>query len=158
MTDDGRAEPPPDLPRPTRRWPDRVISVTPVFAAIALALILIGAVVLSIPVENPKVQDCGAPVVFVLSGRPDVLVDPDNPPDGLTKAEAEAANDQRCQARVAERAVPGGILVAAGLLIGLVAAVVEWLARIARRRDMVELALQANGNGIPVTVPAASDR
>ena len=128
MTDDGRAEPPPDLPRPTRRWPDRVISVTPVFAAI------------------------------VLSGRPDVLVDPDNPPDGLTKAEAEAANDQRCQARVAERAVPGGILVAAGLLIGLVAAVVEWLARIARRRDMVELALQANGNGIPVTVPAASDR
>ena len=118
-----------------RRWPDRVISATPVFAAIALVLIVVGAIVLAIPVENPKVQDCGTPAAFVLTGRPDVFVDPTNPPKGLTEAQARSANENRCQERVAARAVPGGILLAIGLVIGVVAAIVEWVARVARRRD-----------------------
>jgi len=131
---------------PRRRWPDRVISVTPVFAAIALVLIVAGAIVLAIPVENPKVQDCGAPAAFVLTGRPDVFVDPTNPPTGLTAAQARSANGNRCQERVAARAVPGGILAATGLVIGVVAAIVEWLARVARRRDaLVVSALPAAG-------------
>ena len=129
--------PVPEAAPPRRRWPDRVISATPVAAAVALILIVAGAIVLAIPVENPKVQDCGAPVAFVLTGRPDVYVDPTSPPKGLTEAQARAANANRCQERVAARAVPGGILVTAGLVIGIVAAVVEWLARAARRRDDV---------------------
>ena len=153
MIDTGTDGPAADVDAPAaprRRWPDRVISVTPVFAAIALVLIVAGAIVLAIPVENPKVQDCGAPAVFVLTGRPDVFVDPANPPKGLTAAQARSANANRCQERVAARAVPGAILLAIGLVIGLVAAIVEWLARIARRRD----ALAASAAPAPEPSPA----
>lgn len=159
MTDtgtDASASPATDPAPHRRRWPDRVISTTPVFAALALALIVAGAIVLSIPVENPKVQDCGAPVVFVLTGRPDVFVDPTNPPKGMTEAQAEAANADRCQSRVADRAVPGGILVAAGLVIGLLAAIVEWLARIARRRDDVALSAAVTAPGGTPPPPMAT--
>ena len=65
----------------------------------------------------------------MLTGRPDVYVDPTNPPPGVTEAQARAANENRCQERVAARAVPGGSLLATGLVIGVVAAVAEWVAR-----------------------------
>ncbi|MCU1352897.1 MAG: hypothetical protein JWM05_2106, partial [Acidimicrobiales bacterium] len=133
------------------RWSERIITLTSPLAGLALVLIVIGAVFLLIPVRNPRVQDCGVPAKFLLAGRTDVYVDPNHPPKGFDAAQATAANRNRCQKRVAARAVPGGALVVGGALIGTLAAFTEWMARGSRRRSLL-----AAHDALPAAPPPAA--
>jgi len=120
------------------RWPDRLISASTAAAWAALALMLAGLVLGLVPVQNPKVQDCGAPIAFLLRGRTDEYADPNKPPKGLTSAEATAANRERCQERVARRMVPGGVLILGGLVMGVAGLVAMLFGRSARRRAVLD--------------------
>ena len=122
------------------RLADRVISLTSIAAALTLVLFAAGAVLFLLPVTNPGVQRCGVPAKYLLDGRVDTLLDPAQPPKGFTKAQAQAADDHRCRTRVADRAVPGALLLTGGVGLGLVAAVAEWIARSARRRTLAAAA------------------
>lgn len=121
------------VPSPIRR-PERLISASTVAAWVGLALILAGLVVGSVPVRSPKVQDCGAPLAFVLTGRVDVFVDPNNPPRGFTPKQAVAANKRPCRTRVAPRAVRSAELLLGGLLVGLTGVALLVVGRVSRRR------------------------
>lgn len=133
-----RLDPDGAAPLPIPRWPDQLISASTAAAWAALALVTVGVVVGLVPVQNPKVQDCGAPIAFVLRGRIDQYADPSKPPNGLTSAEATAANKDRCQARVARRMVPGGVLILSGLVVGIVGLAAMFFGRSARRRAVLD--------------------
>ncbi|HEY4375831.1 MAG TPA: hypothetical protein VGM93_01685 [Acidimicrobiales bacterium] len=130
-------DPGPPAAVPSSGWPDGLISAMPFLALVGVLAIAAGGVLLAVPVRNPKIQECGAPVAFLLRGRVDIYADPTNPPAGLTKAQANAANQDRCGHRVAGRAVPGGLLIVSGLAVGLAAGGAEWAARGARRRRLL---------------------
>jgi len=93
----------------------------------AIGLIAIGTVIVLIPVRNPGVQQCGAPLTFLASGQinriPDatgrVLID--NRVVRLSPAAAKRAVDSPCSERVERRAIPAGILVVLGSVMGLTA-------------------------------------
>jgi hypothetical protein len=134
-------------------WPDRLIGLSTVAAWLSMALIVIGLVIGLVPVRNPGVQDCGAPLAFVLTARVDVFADPARPPKGLTRAQAEAANRNRCQERVAGRMIPAGSILLGGLLIGLSGVAMLLVGRGARRRAL----LQTYGPFIPAPPPPGID-
>lgn len=116
------------------RWPDRLISASVVMAWACLFLIGAGLVFGLLPVRNPKVQDCGTPLAFVLTGRVDGFVDPNNPPKGVTPKEAENANRKPCRKRVAPRAARSAELLLGGLVSGVTGAVMLGVGRSTRRR------------------------
>jgi hypothetical protein len=101
-----------------------------------LGLALVGA---SVPVRNGRLQDCGAPMMFLLQGRSDAFPaadgtvpgDPDGPP--LSPVEAAGTAERPCHERVAARMVPAGALAITAMVLGLGAAVVvlrrAWTAR-----------------------------
>jgi len=122
------------------RWPRRLIDASTFMAWASLALILAGVVFGAVPVRNPKVQDCGAPVVFVLTGRVDGFVDPTHPPPGMTAKEAAAANARPCRKRVAPRVLHSGELLLAGLVVGLGGVAMLLIGRSARRRALLHAA------------------
>jgi len=97
-------------------------------ATIGVIAALIGLGLLLRPVETP-VQDCGAPIAFLLDGRTNVGADPTAPPPGLTAADVRSNNERPCRVRVAEAAKPAGTLIAAGLVAAVGAALVESFAR-----------------------------
>lgn len=119
------------------RWPDRLIDASTFLAWAALALILAGLVFGTVPVKNPKVQDCGAPLAFVLTGRTDTFVDPTSPPKGITVKEAQAANARPCRKRVAPRMLHSGELLLGGLAVGLTGVAMLLIGRSARRRALL---------------------
>lgn len=101
-------------------------------AIVALAGYLAAAVLLVLPVEVPRVQDCGAPGAYVLTGRIDVRPDPqgfvlgaDGRPQQLSDADAAAVRRAPCQDRVADRAVPAGLAILGATALGVVAAVLS---------------------------------
>lgn len=103
-------------------------------ALVALAGYLAATALLVVPVEVPRVQDCGAPGAYLLSGRVDVIPDgqgrvlgPDDEPLPLPASVADAARNMPCRDRVADRAVPAGALIVASTAVGLVAAVMSLL-------------------------------
>ena len=103
-------------------------------AGLALAAFAGAIVLLAIPVRTPEVQDCGTPAAYLLDGRVDVIPDaqdrilgPDGQPLTLPASAATAARQHPCQDRVADRAVPAGILVLAGTVVGLAALALEVL-------------------------------
>lgn len=128
---------------------NRLIAASTVAAWICLALILAGFTVGSVPVRSPKVQDCGAPLAFVLGGRVDTFVDPNNPPRGVTPKQAEAANERPCRKRVAPRAVRSGELLLAGLVVGLAGLTLLVIGRVGRRRTLLRA-------GAPAGAPSAT--
>ena len=133
--------------RPLPRWPDRLITASTFAAWACLALIVAGLVVGVVPVKNPKVQDCGTPLAFVLTGRVDTFVDPNSPPRGMTAKQAEAANRHPCRKRVAPaRFLSGGLLLGA-LVIGLAGATMLVVGRSGRRRP-------SSATGLPRRSPA----
>lgn len=101
-----------------------ILRATPVIALVGVLLALAGLGWSARPLRTPT-QDCGTAFAFLLTGRIDVLVDPQNPPAGVTRAEAEANNRRPCQERAAARAVPALIALLSGVLLALLALVVE---------------------------------
>jgi hypothetical protein len=101
--------------------------VTGVLGWIAVGLITIGIVVVLIPVRNPGVQQCGAPLTFLVSGQLDRIPDAtgrvliDDHVVELSPAERRRAVDSPCSERVGRRAIPAGVLVVLGSVMGLLA-------------------------------------
>ncbi len=111
-------------------------------AVVALICFALALVLLALPVETPGVQRCGTPAAYLLEGRLDVIPDaedrilgPDGEPVTLDAETAQTARDQPCRDRVADRAVPAGGLVLAGVVVGLGAFAVEVLVVRPRRRQ-----------------------
>ena len=102
----------------------RGVRITAVVAFVGVLVALLGMVLLTRPLKTPT-QDCGTPITFLTGGKQNVFVDPKSPPKGVTKAEAKANNDEPCQERAFNRALPAGILVVGGTFTALVAMVVE---------------------------------
>jgi hypothetical protein len=96
-------------------------------AWVAIACIALGSVIAVIPVSNPGVQSCGAPIDFLVRGDFDRLPDADGriERDGkvvrLDQDARRRAVDHPCSERVERRAIPAGILVVGGSLMGMVA-------------------------------------
>lgn len=108
-------------------------------AWLALALLAFALIGASAPVRNGRLQDCGAPLMFLLRGRSDTFPAADgtlpDDPDGrpLTPIEVARAAEQPCHERVAARMIPAGALASAAMLLGLGTAIVvvrqSWVAR-----------------------------
>lgn len=81
------------------------------------------------PLRTPT-QDCGTAATFLIGGRVNQFVDPSNPPDGITPAEARANNQEPCQERAGNRALPAGVVLVSGTLIALLALIVEFFVRL----------------------------
>lgn len=106
----------------------RAVRVTAIVALVGVLVALLGLFLGTRPLTTPT-QDCGTPATFLLRGKQNVFVDPGNPPQGTTKAEAKANNDTPCQERAFNRALPAGILLVGGTLVALIALIVEWAVR-----------------------------
>lgn len=110
-----------------------------ILAAVAIALYVVAAVLFAVPVESP-IQDCGAPGAYLLSGRIDAVPDErglivqDGQLVELEPDVADAVRRSSCTDRVAARAVPAGILLAAGFVIGLTAMIIEMVSLLRHRR------------------------
>lgn len=112
-----------------------------VLAGLALAGFAVAIVLLAIPVQVPGVQQCGAPGAYLVDGRLDVVPDandqilgPEGDPITLDAEDAQSARDHPCRERVADRAVPAGILILTSTVVGLGAFAVEVLMVRPRRR------------------------
>ena len=127
-----------------------VARVTAGVAAASLVLALIGLVVVTRTVRTP-LQDCGVAAAYLLDGRVDQFADPDEPPTGLTRTEVLDNNADPCRERAANQARPGLLLIAIGLVVGLVATFVEimarWRWRRERRADAVDAATPPGPDG-----------
>lgn len=111
----------------------RTLAVTAVVATVGVVVALIGLGLLLRPLRSPT-QDCGTAISYLLEGRVDILVDPADPPRGVTAAEARANNAKTCQARAGDRAKPAGALVVGGTGLAGAAAAVDGSVRFLRRR------------------------
>ncbi len=107
----------------------RRAQVTAAVALVGILVSLIGLGLLVRPLATP-VQDCGTAASFLLRGGTDVLVDDEHPPRGVTRAEARANNASPCQERAANRARPAATLVVLGVLVALLALMVELVMRV----------------------------
>jgi hypothetical protein len=103
-----------------------------VIATIGVVVALLGIGILLLPVSTPT-QDCGTSIGYLLDGRVDQFVSKDDPPTGITPAEAKANNANPCRDRVADRAKPAAVLIGVGLLVALGAALAETVIRLVRR-------------------------
>lgn len=106
----------------------RFVRATAITALLGALLALAGIWVATRPVTTP-VQDCGSAAAFLLDGRVDQLADPEDPPEGLTRAAVVDNNDRPCQERAAAQAGPGAVMIVAGTALGLLAGLVEALGR-----------------------------
>ena len=114
----------------------RAVRITAVVAFVGVLVALVGMVLLTRPLRTPT-QDCGTPISFLTGGRQNVFVDPKSPPKGVTTAEAQANNDEPCQERAFNRALPAGMLVIGGTFTALVAMVVEAALRFRYSRSTI---------------------
>lgn len=137
-TADAPAPPPaPDAPAPAGPAPDAaparpaahgVVAATAVIATIGVVVALIGLGLMLRTVSTPT-QDCGTSLAFLLQGRVNVFVSVDDPPEGITSAEAEANNAEPCRDRVADQVKPAAVLFVAGLIAAVGAALTEVVIR-----------------------------
>lgn len=132
------------LPSSPPREPRLLGRLAPGLAVLALAAYAVGAVLLTLPVRTPEVQDCGAPGAYLLDGRVDVVPDrEDRILDGdgavvtLDPAVAAAARERPCRERVASRAVPAVVVIGGATLLGVVAFAVELFVVRPRRRALL---------------------
>ena len=109
---------------PVQPAPTPLFRATAVIATIGVVVALVGLAMLLRPVTTPT-QDCGTSLAFLLEGRVNEFVSVDDPPAGVSAADAEANNAEPCRVRVGERAKPAGVLLLAGLTAAIGAAVVE---------------------------------
>lgn len=102
-----------------------------VSAWLALPLLVASALLFTLPVDSPGVQQCGSPAVFLLKATSDKpLFDTNGKPlNGWNTKELKRANDRRCSKQVARRAVPAGALLVGFWVVALVAALLGWATR-----------------------------
>lgn len=118
---------PPPL-RGSRAPGARLVRATAALSLVGVLVALLGIGLALRPLSTPT-QDCGTAASFLLQGRANEFVDPSNPPEGITAAQAEANNAEPCQERAGNRALPAGALVVGGTVLGLVAVLVESVTR-----------------------------
>lgn len=156
------APPPPPDPgaAPARPRPTGVLLATAVIATIGVVVALLGIGILLLPVSTPT-QDCGTSLGFLLDGRVNEFVSVDDPPAGITPAEALANNETPCRDRVADRVKPAAVLIGAGLVAALGATVAEITIRLLRRSKRrrppigaTTARAEAPGTGDPTAPPA----
>lgn len=123
----------PGPPDPPPKRPVRMLRVVAVVALVSVVVAGLGLVIGTRPLRTPT-QDCGTAFAFLLGGRQNEYLDPNDPPEGVTAREATANNERPCQERAANRAWPAGVLVVGGTLVGIVALLVDWVARFRYRR------------------------
>lgn len=122
--------------------PNKRMRTATILGGIAIAALVVSAVLFTVPVTNPGVQHCGAPVGFLLratSDRPLVQSDGTliNGWDQETDAQRiRAAQHDACSSLVAHRAIPAGILLVGFWVLGVVAALTGWTGRRALRRRL----------------------
>lgn len=81
---------------------------------------------------SKTLQDCGAPVIFVATGRLESVYGGGKNP--LEKARASYANRHSCSSRVASRLVPAGLLVLSTLVLTGLAGALTLIGRSRSRR------------------------
>jgi hypothetical protein len=134
---------PDDVERPALR---PLYRATAVVALLGVLATLVGVLSLLRPVETPT-QDCGTSLAVLLQGRPNVFVDPNDPPPGVTAEEAVANNERPCRTRVAAAGQPGARLIAGGMVVALAAMLVEVIARTVARHRRHTALRRAEENG-----------
>lgn len=116
-----------DAPAPPPRT--GVLRGTALVATLAVAVALAGVGMLLLPIATPAV-DCGTAYSYLYDGRFDQVLDPAAPPEGVTRAEAEANNAEPCHDLVVAKARPGGLMTFGGTFVALVVVVVEGVVRL----------------------------
>ena len=126
---------PPDDPPDESPTATGVGKAATVLAWLALPLLAASAVLFTLPVDSPGVQQCGSPAVFLLKATSDKpLFDTNGKPlNGWNAKELKRAYERRCSKQVARRAVPAGIALVAFWVVALVAALLGWATRRALR-------------------------
>lgn len=125
-----------------------MIGISTALAALGLAATVAAVVLFLLPrsVRVPNsagqgsvvAQDCGTPAMFLLDGRAD------QPTRHLTRREARSyiAGDP-CSELVADRAVPGGGLLAGAFVISLAGFTLAWIGHRTERRRHHEASVAA---------------
>lgn len=139
---------------PARPRGRRAVQITAVVATVGVLLALAGLASSARPLSTPT-QDCGTALTYLTQGRVNEFVDPDDPPAGVTKAEALANEADPCQERAANRARPAGALVIGGTLLALVALIVEGFLRHSINRAARRSWLTPGPPGLPPPPAAA---
>jgi hypothetical protein len=116
-----------------RRPGQRAVQITAITALAGVVAALVGLALVARPLRTPT-QDCGTALTFLVSGGVNEYVDPSNPPEGITAADAEDNNADPCQERAGDRALPALLLVVGGTAIGVGALIAEWSLRDRMRR------------------------
>lgn len=139
---------PPAAQAATAPAPHGLLAATAVIATVGVVVALLGLALVFRTVSTPT-QDCGTAIGFLLDGRVNVFVSEDDPPAGITPAEAKANNAEPCRERVADATKPAAILFGAGMVAAIGAAVVEMTVRcrgwLQRRRARRAAATAAEG-------------
>ncbi|MCU1496191.1 MAG: hypothetical protein JWM47_144 [Acidimicrobiales bacterium] len=111
----------------------RAVKITAAVALAGIVLAALGIFLATRPVHTPT-QDCGTAGGFLLRGGVNEFVDPADPPEGTTAAEARDNNATPCQERAANQVRPAGALVVGGTAVALVSLFVEFALRLRLRR------------------------
>ncbi|MEZ5137674.1 MAG: hypothetical protein R2711_02510 [Acidimicrobiales bacterium] len=129
VADAGAGAPAPVAAPVDRPGPTRLQRTTALVATVGVGVVLVGLLVLLRPVSTPT-QSCGTSLGVLLDGRANEYVyDVQNPPEGITTAEAEANNARPCRERVADIARPAAVAMAVGLVAAIGALIVEVVER-----------------------------
>lgn len=134
------AAPAADASAATRR--PRSLQVTAVAGFVGVLIALAGIGYVAMPLRTP-IQDCGTAATFLVDGRVNVFANPQDPPAGASSTDVQANNDEPCQERAADRALPGAAAILAGTLLALGALVLEFFTRLRlsrRTRDALMVA------------------
>lgn len=122
-------------PKPRAR--SLTIATSTVFAWLALALAVATLVILSIPVSNAPIQECGAPGLYLLRGTPDASLydSAGQPKGGLDHDGLQRAFDNRCSRKVGREAWPAAVTGAGFIVLSLFALTLALLGHRAERRS-----------------------
>lgn len=109
--------------------------VATILAWVSLPLLAASALLFLLPVSNPGVEHCGSPIVSLLQAQPDrPLINADGTAiNGWGPKRLEQAQAQSCEHRVAQRAVPAGILLVSFWVVAGVALLLHWVERTRQR-------------------------
>lgn len=110
-----------------------------VVMALSLVALAASAILFSLPVANAGVQDCGAPVTYLLGAKSNApLVYSDGTAiNGWTNARLKKAYESRCSVLVGRRAIPAGLLLSGFWVLALGGVILGWTGRRAVRKKLV---------------------
>ena len=133
--------------------------VSGTLAWVAIGCIALGFLIAVIPVDNPGVQHCGAPIDFLVGGDFDRLPDAEGRIERggkvvtLDQDARRRAVEHPCSERVERRAIPAGILVVGGSLVGMaamaVALMAAWRRAATRAQQQTETEFETDRAEVP---------